>query len=77
MPKHVILGILTAGQNCLTEQTNSRSVARLLMGFFDYYSRFDYANRAISIAHGCCVERYSCIRDMGNILVALGNAYRG
>lgn len=47
----------------MATSTNTRSVASLLMGFFHYYSSFDYANRAICIVHGCCVAR-KCLPPM-------------
>ncbi|KAH7719600.1 PAP/25A associated domain containing protein [Aphelenchoides avenae] len=36
-------------------EVNKKSVGYLLMGFFDYYSHFDFANQAVCITHGCCV----------------------
>lgn len=40
-------------------EVNKKSVGYLLMGFFDYYSHFDFANQAVCITHGCCVARES------------------
>lgn len=75
---NVILGPLSARELGMATSTNTRSVASLLMGFFHYYSSFDYANRAICIVHGCCVARY--LRTIGAchsaILLVSGNAYR-
>ena len=39
--------------------TNPRTVGELIYGFFDYYSRFDYDNWAISIKDRRIFNRFS------------------
>ncbi|VDK85392.1 unnamed protein product [Litomosoides sigmodontis] len=36
---------------------NSETVGELLIAFFDYYARFDFKNKAISIRNGCVFSR--------------------
>uniref|UniRef100_A0A0R3RVM5 PAP-associated domain-containing protein n=1 Tax=Elaeophora elaphi TaxID=1147741 RepID=A0A0R3RVM5_9BILA len=38
-------------------ELNSETVGELLIAFFDYYARFDFKNRAISIRNGCVYGR--------------------
>ena len=38
-------------------EENKKTVAELLIAFFDYYCRFDFENNAISIRRGCVFPR--------------------
>ncbi|VDN01447.1 unnamed protein product [Thelazia callipaeda] len=40
-----------------TREINTETVGELLLAFFDYYARFDFKNKAISIRNGCIYSR--------------------
>uniref|UniRef100_A0A9J2Q5C2 PAP-associated domain-containing protein n=1 Tax=Ascaris lumbricoides TaxID=6252 RepID=A0A9J2Q5C2_ASCLU len=40
-----------------TRELNRNTVGELLIAFFDYYAKFDFVNKAISIHRGCVFDR--------------------
>uniref|UniRef100_A0A914WKG8 DRBM domain-containing protein n=1 Tax=Plectus sambesii TaxID=2011161 RepID=A0A914WKG8_9BILA len=58
-------------------KTNKQSVGELLVGFFDYYSRFDFDTTAISIRRGNCFDRSDLPRDTDHFKIYIEEPFDG
>ena len=52
---------------------NDATLGELLIGFFDYFSAFDFDNWAISIARGCVFNRCVGVKGAQIVTIANGN----